>query len=391
MGDLATDLAAPGPQPDQYQRQRKPYPDGWQPRVEHDETGGYLVTAPSQTAPEHDAALSAYGLDPTQWVVTSRRISRWQRWDGEWLEAARLSFAPRTGGQHARADAEQVIETISKWKPRKPVKAARVPATGSYFSPVGDTQVGKVDGDGTPGTVGRFLTELGESVDRYRCERAETVVLPWLGDCIEGIWSQGGSLRMRLDLAPTEIVRVYRRLMWAQVKAFAASHDGVIELPVIPGNHDESVRTGDKMSTFYDDSWAVDGASAVADGCRENPDLAERVRFVFPQRDQLGVVREYDGLVVGMTHGHQFGRDPFKWWDAQAGGRTPLGDADVLLAAHLHHLHVKDHGGSRLFLQIPALDGGSQWFKHRHGQDSPSRLVTFRIEDGHVRNLDPVM
>ena len=283
------------------------------------------------------------------------------------------------------------MEQIGKWKPRKPGKASRVPATGAFVSPVGDTQLGKVDGGGSPGVVARFGTNLDDAIARYQRHPAATVVLPWLGDCIEGIWSQGGSLRMRLDLAPAEQVRVYRRLMWAQVKAFARVHAGVIEVPVVPGNHDETVRTGDKMSTWYDDSWAVDGASAVADGCAENPDLADRVRFVFPQRDQLGIVREYDGLVVGMTHGHQFGRDPLKWWDQQAGGRTPLGDSDVLLAAHLHHLRLQDHGGRRLFFQIPALDGGSQWFQHRAGADAPPRLVTFRIEDGHVRNLDPVI
>jgi predicted phosphodiesterase len=390
MGSLAESLTAPGPQPDPYQRQRKPYPDGWQPRVEHDETGGYLVTAPSQSAPEHDRALRDYGLDPSQWVVTSRRISRWQRYDGEWLEAVRLSFAPRTGLASTQADAEALASVIARWKPRKPAKRRTEPR-GTFVSPVGDTQLGKIDGDGSPGTVARFMANLEDAIHTFKVRPAETVVLPWLGDCIEGIWSQGGSLRMRLDLAPAEMVRVYRRLMWAQVKAFAAIHQGIIEIPVVPGNHDETVRVGDKMATAYDDSWAVDGASAVADGCRENPDLADRVRFTFPQRDQLGIVAEYDGLVVGMTHGHQFGRDPFKWWDAQAGGRTPLGDSDLLLAAHLHHLHIKDHGGSRLFLQIPALDGGSQWFKHRHGQDAPSRGLTFRIEDGHVRNLDPVI
>ena len=390
MGRLA-DLASPGPQPDPYQRQRKPYPDGWQPRVEHDESGGYLVTAPSQSAPEHDQALRDYGLDPSQWVVTSRRISRWQVYGGDWLEAARLSFAPRSLSASTKADADQLVETIGKWKPRKPVKASRVAATGTFFQPTGDTQIGKVDGDGSEGTVGRFLSQLDESVDRYRKHPAEVVALPWLGDCIEGIWSQGGSLRMRLDLAPAEMVRVYRRLIWAQVRAFAAIHAGFIEIPVVPGNHDETVRTGDRMSTRYDDSWAIDGASAVADGCAENPDLRDRVRFIFPKSDQLGIVREYDGLAVGMTHGHQFGRDPFKWWDAQAGGRTPLGDADILMAGHLHHLHIKDHGGSRLFFQIPALDGGSQWFQHRHGQDSPPRLVTFTIRDGHVRDLDPVL
>lgn len=94
-----------------------------------------------------------------------------------------------------------------------------------------------------------------------------------------------------------------------------------------------------------------------------------------------------------MVHGHQFGRGANgwrTWWNDQGGGRTPIGTADVLIAAHLHHLRVQDHGDGRLFLQIPALDGGSQWFKARKGDASPSRMVSFWTQDGAVWGLDPV-
>lgn len=248
------------------------------------------------------------------------------------------------------------------------------------------------DGDGTEGTVRRFLDNLQHTVDRYTGyrRRPETVLLPWLGDCIEGIWSQSGALRMRLDQPPAAQVRIYRRLMARQIKVMLDVADRVV-VPVIPGNHDETIRVADRMATSYDDSWAVDGASAVQDGLAENPDLADRVEFLFPGTDDLTVVGAWSGVRVGMAHGHQFGRDPLKWWDQQAGGRTPVGEADLLLAAHLHHLRIQDHGGARLFLQIPALDGGSVWFQHKYGQFSPSRTVTFLLDDGRVRDLDPVL
>ena len=55
------------------------------------------------------------------------------------------------------------------------------------------------------------------------------------------------------------------------------------------------------------------------------------------------------------------------------------------------HLRVQDHGGRRLWIQVPALDGGSNWFRHKSGQDSPSRAVTFWTKDGRVYDLDPVL
>src|SRR5690606_9521314 len=158
-------------------------------------------------------------------------------------------------------------------------------------------------------------------------------------------------------------------------------------VPTVPGNHDEPTR---KVHTTYTDSWAIEAASAVQDAVEQNPDLVDRVRFVFPEHDELTVTVDVSGTILGLAHGHQFGRDPLRWWDEQAGGRQPIGDADVLLAGHLHHLRVQDHGGKRLFVQLPALDGGSNHYRHRHGQHSPSRAVTFWTADGRVHDLDPV-
>lgn len=368
-------------------------PDGWKPRLEVDDTdGGYIISKPYEPHqhPDYANILTEFGLDPQLWQIRSVRRSRWQTYDERWLEAARISIVP-AGQTVDRVDAERLVEGIAKWKPRT---SDKVNHDGCYVQPVGDSQVGKSDGDGTSGTVDRFLRYTEASVVKLRHTvrkgRTSHVALPWAGDCIEGIWSQGGALRSRLDLSVTEQVRVLRRLMWAQLSAFAPYAEQ-LTIPVVPGNHDEAVRTGNQMSSTYDDSWAVDAASAVADMVAENDDLKDRVRFIFPRHDELTVTFDADGTSTGVAHGHQFGSDPLRWWDEQAGGRNPIGQTDVLIGAHLHHLRIQDHGGEKLFIQIPALDGGSQWFKHRRGQRSPSRMVSWWTRDGRVWGLDPLV
>ena len=150
-------------------------------------------------------------------------------------------------------------------------------------------------------------------------------------------------------------------------------------IPVGPGNHDEAERQG-KAVRRYDDSWAVEGAVAVADALKMAGGY-EHVSFVFPGRDELTITLDVAGTAVGFAHGHQFGRDPVKWWSGQAHGMQPIGSATMLVAAHLHHLRV-EQSGAKSFIQIPALDGGSVWWRHRTGQDAPPGMVTLLIGDG---------
>lgn len=397
MMDISEALAAAGPIATNAPHARKAYPDGWQPRSEVDTaTGGYVVTKPFEPGhePEHADALGEFGLDPQQWAVTSVRRSRWQKYDESWLESVRINLIPVGRTVNDQADVDTMLESIGKWRPSGGSGKTVNAELGGFVAPAGDLQLGKSDGTGTPGTVDRFLAETNSICNRLRADlgrskMATEATLPWLGDCIEGVASQGGKLVMRLDLTPTQQVRVYRRLMWAQIKAFLPLAERIV-IPVLPGNHDQAHRIGDKMATFNDDSWAIEGASAVRDGINEHDELGDRVSFLFPGHDELTICLDVAGTNIAMTHGHIFGRDPLKWWNDQAGGRQPAGDADVLLAAHSHHLRVQDHGGGRLFMQIPALDGGSNWFRHARGDESRSRMISFWTSDGMVRGLDPV-
>lgn len=249
-----SDLSAAGPIAGNTPHSRKPYPDGWQPRSEVDSaSGGYVVTKPFEPGhePQHAEALTEFGLDPKQWAVASVRRSRWQKYDGDWLESVRINLLPASAARGDVVDIDAMLATIGKWKPGKDAKTTT--DLGTFVAPAGDLQLGKSDGTGTPGTIDRFLRETETVCQRLRADlprgtKAAEVVLPWLGDCIEGVVSQGGKLVMRLDLTPTQQVRVYRRLMWAQIKAFLPLAERIV-IPVVPGNHDQAHRIGDQMAT----------------------------------------------------------------------------------------------------------------------------------------------
>lgn len=357
------------------------HPKGWEPHLDFDpQQGGEFTTTahPPSDNPDETMLLAEFQLDPDRWRITNLRRSRWQRYDGEWLEAYRCTFAPAT---HVLSDSDvaDIIKDIKKGKAHTFVGEGDT----SFVALFADMQIGKPDGDGTSGTVQRVIDKTDSAVallKSYRKQKVpiDAIYLPQMGDCIEGFNSQGGRLQWRNELTLTQMVRVYRRLLMYMVKQFAPYADRIV-VPVVPGNHDEAVRVGDKMGTTYTDSWAIEAAVAVQDALTENPDAYGHVHFVFPQEDELTVTLDISGTVCGFAHGHQFGRDPMKWWANQAHGREPIGDADILFGAHLHHFHAQHTGGNKTFMRCPALDGGSTWFRHRTGENSPAGLLTMTV------------
>jgi hypothetical protein len=385
LDDDLESLVSPGPTSSYQPATAKP-PAGWEPGVAWDGNAGTLTTSPMDAPPRDWAELLAvWDLDPAEYeVVEPVQYRAWDAGIGEGnvqrLFYYRANIRRRSAGG---VSADELVDAIAKWRPRK--QADPVEGGLSYVVAAGDLQLGKPDGEGTAGTVERFLTKTDAAVARLKELRrlgrpVSEITLPWLGDCIEGLYSQGGALAAagRLDLSITEQVRVFRRLMLHQVKVFAPLADRVV-IPVVPGNHDEGQRVG-KVVRSYTDSWAVEGAAAVSDAISLSGGF-ENVSFVFPQDDELTITLDVAGTPTGFAHGHQFGRDPIKWWAGQAHGMQPIGSATLLMGAHLHHLRV-EQTGAKSFLQIPALDGGSQWWKHRTGQDSPAGLVTLLVGHG---------
>lgn len=361
-------------------------PQGWEPGIAWDGQQGLLTTGAMTGPPTAwDDILKVWNLDPKEVEIIEPVQLR--AWDAQSKEGLRRMFYYRVQIRRRRegVNLDEILQLVEKWKPRKTMETT----TGglAYLVNYADMQIGKPDGDGTAGTVDRVLTKTDLAVARLKELRRvgrqiDVIYLNWLGDCIEGFNSQGGKLIWRNELTMTEQVRVYRRLLLHTVKTFAPLTSRLV-IPVVPGNHDEAVRVGDKQATRGDDSWAIDAASAVADALELAPEGYRHVSFVFPKKDQLTITLDMAGTGVGLAHGHQTRGKTHDWWAKQGHGLQPIGDPFVklLLTGHYHHLKV-DQSGARTWIQMPALDGGSQWWVNTTGQESPAGLVTMVVGNG---------
>lgn len=368
----------------------------WTAGIDYDPTtGGEFRTVPRTVdrdapEPEPDDAdlLRQWELDPAVWEVVSARKSLWQGGaGGTWLEARRVSFRKRAAGTSA---AELDIDGIMSAYTRPIASSHSVSPSRIVMVPAGDLQLGKSEGGGTAATIERFCRITSDIADElFEHNNDQTLILPWLGDCIEGIVSQNSRMLTTLDISITEQVRAYRRLMMHQIATFAPVCERMI-IPVVPGNHDETTRT---QVMPMSDSWAIEGAMAVEDWMSGRPEY-EHVSFVYPPEGEPDIVMTLgpsvtpdDGseYTIAFIHGHTPGRSPnqmLEWWKGQSHGRQQAGRADMLVSAHFHHLRAEHSGGGRTWLQIPALDGGSAWYRHRKGEEAPTGIVSVEITPG---------
>lgn len=355
----------------------KTTPENWRPRMEIGTDGGFVISQATEAGntPGAEEILRERGLDPQEWTVTSVRKGSWQRYDGDWLESVRVNVVPARN--IARDfDLEELVESIQKWRPQTGIKTAT--GRGAYGHVGADKQLGKRAGSGgTPQTVSRMMDATEKSLARFQGLQKMglsfgTIVLPELGDHVEGNVSQGGRLQGQAasDLGQTEQVRVARRTLLAQVKAFAPYAERLV-IPVVNGNHDEA---GRYVATDPADGWNVEIAAAVQDACAENPAL-QHVEFRFPSSGHQTLAVDIDGCMLGLFHGHQFSRDVKKYLDGQAMGQTALGGADLWISGHYHHFKSQDIG-DRLWIQAPTIDPGSDWFRDRTGESSRPGVLT---------------
>lgn len=386
-------LAAPGRQGSDPARSVK-VPDSWRPRVEYGAKGGVLITPPYD--PDNEPAIQKFfedeGLDPAQWMVTSIDVGRWGPKDNPDRETKKIKFVPRNPNYYTdtmlEEDLEDLIAHTMKWKPKKTAKPSY--GAAAYVVVNSDQQVGKKTGSGgSQQTVNRILDLTQRSIhhfeglQRYGL-RFGTIVLPSLGDHVEGNVSQSGRLQGQAasDLGITEQTRVGRRTLMAQVKALAPLAERIIITPV-NGNHDESTR---QVSADAADGWNTEITAAVQDACAENPHLAHvEFRYQASGEETLAVDIPGADTRLGLFHGHQLGNaepnNVRKFIAGHALGRTPMGDADVWLSGHFHHFQARDFS-QRLWLQAPTIDPGSDFFRNRTGEDSNPGLLTFVVGGG---------
>lgn len=356
----------------------------WTPGLDLSDDRGQARTLPAPvvegTTPEDRELLESVGADPEVWEITGRKESRWQSASGEWLYAHKLELG-RRGAQTGDLSVEQISSILADYQSSG---YQTYHGNGIFVVPIADIQAGKQDGGGTAALVDRFGRIVQEV--RGRLERedgCDLLLIPVLGDCIEGMVHMGGKLALQLDISVTEQVRVYRRLLTHVIAELAPYANRVI-VPVLPGNHDETTRV---LTTSVNDSWAIEGASAVADAMADNPKY-EHVQFVFPEPEELvitlNVGTKDKPFVLGFTHGHlaKTTNGVEAWWGKQAFGKQQAGDAVMLFSGHFHHLRVEQMGTDRCWIQAPALDGGSDWFRRQAGVNAPAGMISLWITPG---------
>lgn len=356
-------------------------PESWRPRMDVDDmSGGFIISEPKAAGQPQDAReiLENFDLNPNDWEVTSIRRGKWQKYDGEFLESLRINVVPAKVALADRLDAEKLVDEIKKWRPERGIKTAS--GSGSYAVFPSDQQIGKkANGQGTEQSVNRILKLTDDAVGRFNGLQKlglnlGSITLGLPGDHVEGIVSQGGRLQGQAasDLGLTEQVRVARRLLMAQIKAFAPLAERMT-VAVVNGNHDEVTR---QVAADPADGWNVEIASAVQDACAENPAL-QHIEFRYPAPGHQTLAVDIEGCMLGLFHGHQ-SRDPMKYLANQSAGQTAIGMADVWVSGHFHNFKCMDIS-QRFWVQAPTTDPGSEWFRDSAGMESKPGLLTMVI------------
>ena len=362
LSDSIKKLASPGATGSDTRQTNTP--ESWRPRVEVGPDGGFVISTANQegNTPGAEEILRERGLDPAEWTVTSVRKGAWQTFHGDWLESVRVNITPARSVIERDFDLEELVDHIQKWRPEKGVKTST--GLGAYVHVGADKQIGKKAGSGgSEQTVNRVLEATDKSLARFKGLQKMglsfgTIVLPELGDHVEGNVSQGGRLQglAASDLGQTEQVRVARRLLLQQIKTFAPLVERLV-VPVINGNHDEVTR---QVAADPADGWNVEIASAVQDACAENPAL-QHVEFRFPASGHQTLAVDIDGCMLGLFHGHQFSRDVEKYLNGQAMGQTAIGGADVWISGHYHHFKSQVRTGSVTVPERLRVPESSPW------------------------------
>lgn len=355
----------------------------WQPGVEWLGAEGTITTDAVQGEPEWDSLLLAWELDPDEFqIVEPVLFNSWGGADG----LMNRQFKAKVIRRHsARVDLEPLIANAMRYKPSK----RTFTGNDTLNVVLADWQIGKADHGGVEGTIQRVIDCREAVVERARELRkigrgvARLNVL-WTGDSVEGCVGHYPSQTFSVELDRRDQVKVTRRLLTDSLQVWS-KHFEEITVVAVGGNHGENRSGGGKAFTGTHDNDDLAVVEQVSEILAANPDAFGHVRFVIA-RDNVTVTIPSAGWVLGITHGHVArsgtGTEAKlrQWWEKQAAGRQPIGDADVLVTGHYHHLRMADWGGC-VWLQAPALEGGSEWWRVSAGEMSQIGMLSFVMSE----------
>lgn len=342
------------------------------------------LNVPAGTANEGTGLefLQEEGLNPDEWETTSFSKSRWGS-EEKPMESVKFGYKRKVIDAPLEVPMDDLIKAVDKYE----FKPYWIEEAGTYgiVVGIGDMQFGKIDGDGPKGTLKRTLDAIEGIRIAIHLLREQYdighIFVVWLGDHIEGFVSQGGANTWRTTLTLNEQIRLSRRVMMKMLEAVAPLAPR-ITMGAVPGNHGDPQRFMGKGVTRYDDSHDTEALIAVAEAASLAPEKFGHVEFLVPDTDELTIVAEVANTVVLAAHGHMHNHGKhFDWWKGQAFHNPLAHRANVLIEGHGHSEEV-DTDGYRTYIQVPALESVSQWWKHKTGTIGAPGAFIGLVKDG---------
>lgn len=385
---------------DDVQRPRRAHPKGWEPGI--DTERGELTTVSSDSSAPSDWAviIRELGLDPDLWTVDEAAGVQVRTWDSgdKRMYYYRATVRPLRGPESVDVDA--LVGRVMRQ--RKSSQAASESADRTLVVCLADWQAGKGTHDrtGVEQLVER-LRELRDAVPaRIRAlnKAGATVThlaVIGLGDLVESCDGHYAMQTYETELDNREQSRLVRRALVELLKVWVKSVPN-LTVGCVPGNHGQRRKDG-KVFTSWGDNVDVEVFEVLREVLASNPEVFGHIRWAIPNQEQT-ITLDLSGTIVGFAHGHQFGAGAkpqgkaLGWWAKMAMSREAIGDCDVLVSGHYHHLQVHAEGAAdttrgRTWMQCPALDCGSPWWEHQGGAPTRQGTLTFTTDTHGWDNL----
>lgn len=297
----------------------------------------------------------------------------------------RYRFRVEKTHTHPAVDAAALIKSL---RPRRDAVKPRWQGEATLCVSWNDLQAGKDEGGGSEGLVERWTVAVEKVQQRAGWLRKAGYDLGHLliiggGDIIDGC-TIFPHQPYHIDLPRNAQINLATALVLEGLDRLAPLFASVDTL-VTYGNHGENRVNGKSTQPDDNDDLLVfQNAARVAE---RDPRLSH-VRFRISS-DHPTASMDLGRWRVTTTHGHVFGRTrgpiekkAWEYYSHLAASGHPSGQADLLVSHHFHHYAARDFG-KVLWVQTPAMDGGSKHYTDYTSQYSEPGMLTWVTSDAH--------
>jgi len=330
--------------------------------------------------------LKADGDDPDDFNISIRSIAY-----GKDMFSNKMSAWPKTTKRPLEAsedlldiDPAEILRNIRNGVEPEKFDPQLGFNEGAFVLSLNDTQLGKSEGGGSVGTlerVAKYVDLAAKRIDELRLigRKLDTLVVIGGGDIVEGC-TIFPNQSFTLDLDRRGQINAAVTMILDTIDYLAPKFSRVVVLAA-RGNHGEN-RIGGHKTTLYDNDDTL--VFEMAKRATERDQALSHVEYIIAE-SEAGVYADVVGWRLATTHGDVYGKGvagatqdkkAHTWIKSMSMGRDPLGMADVLIGHHFHHYRSADWGAC-LFVQTPALDGGSEYFRQSTGEYSEPGMLTF--------------